>query len=123
VHTTPEVLPILLGGLICGLFLARDRTRYGNAVVASIGQPTLAPMVLAWPIPGVLGALLSESGLIQSSVWFAQRVGAAPPGYVAASFLACVLVSASTGTSFGTLLAVGPLLYSAGLRWGRMRPS
>ncbi len=106
--------PILLAALTVGLILARDRERYGVAVVSSIGQPIVALMVLAWLIAGVLGALLSESGLIQSLVWLAQRVGAGAPSYVAASFLACALISTSTGTSFGTLLVAGPLLYSAG---------
>ena len=35
-------------------------------------------------------------------------------GFVAAAFLACALVSTATGTSFGTILLAGPLLFPAG---------
>jgi Na+/H+ antiporter NhaC len=65
-------------------------------------------------LAGILSALKSRSGFVESLVWLAQQTGLQGGGYVAAAFAACALVSTSTGTSFGTILICGPLLYPAG---------
>ncbi|MGQ0646557.1 MAG: Na+/H+ antiporter NhaC family protein [Gemmatimonadaceae bacterium] len=106
--------PILLAALALGLALARDRSRYANTVIESMSQPIVALMVLAWMLSGVLGILLNESGMVQSLVWVARRLHLGPALYVGVSFLICAVVSTSTGTSFGTLMIAGPLLYPAG---------
>jgi Na+/H+ antiporter NhaC len=70
-------------------------------------------MIMAWMLAGVLGTVLTESGLVQSLVWLAERGGVSGALYVGASFLVCAVVSTATGTSFGTILLAGPLLYPA----------
>ena len=106
--------PILLAALALGLLLARDRAAWSDAVIAAMGQPIVALMIVAWMLAGVLGVLLNESGMVQSLVWLTRQAHAGPVLYVGAAFLACVIVSTSTGTSFGTILIAGPLLYPAG---------
>lgn len=106
--------PVLLAALALGTFLARDRAAYADAAINAMGQPIVALMIVAWLLAGVLGALLNESGLVQSLVWLARRARLGPALYVGAAFLVCVVVSTSTGTSFGTILIAGPLLYPAG---------
>ena len=106
--------PVLLAALTVCLALARDRTACAEAVVAAMGQPIVALMILAWMLSGVLGVLLNEAGMVQSLVWLARRLALGPALWVAAAFLVCVLVSTSTGTSFGTIIVAGPLLYPAG---------
>jgi Na+/H+ antiporter NhaC len=106
--------PILLAALALGLALARDRSAWAETVLASMGQPIVALMILAWLLSGVLGALLNESGMVQSLVWLARRAHLGPALYAGAAFLVCALVSTSTGTSFGTIIIAGPLLYPAG---------
>lgn len=106
--------PVLLAALAAGLALARDRTRYSEAVLAAMGQPVVMLMVMAWLLSGVLGVLLTESGFVQALVWGARGLHLTGAGYVAAAFVACALVSTATGTSFGTIMLAGPLLYPAG---------
>lgn len=106
--------PVLLAALALGLVLARDRAAWSEVAIAAMGQPIVALMILAWMLSGVLGVLLTESGMVQSLVWLARQAHAGPVGFVAASFLTCVAVSTATGTSFGTILVAGPLLYPAG---------
>ncbi len=106
--------PVLLAALALGLALARDRTQWAETAIASMAQPIVVLMILAWMLAGVLGVLLAEAGMVQSLAWLAQRAQLGPALYVGAAFLACVLVSTSTGTSFGTILVAGPLLYPAG---------
>jgi len=106
--------PVLLAALALGLALARDRTRYSETVLAAMGQPVVMLMVMAWLLSGVLGVLLTESGFVQALVWGARALHLTGAGYVAAAFAACALVSTATGTSFGTIMLAGPLLYPAG---------
>ncbi|MEP7382494.1 MAG: Na+/H+ antiporter NhaC family protein [Gemmatimonadota bacterium] len=106
--------PILLAALALGLALARDRTRYSETVIAAMGQPVVMLMIMAWLLAGVLGVLLNASGFVQALVWGARALQLSGPAYVGASFLICSVVATSTGTSFGTILLAGPLLYPAG---------
>ncbi len=106
--------PILLGALTVGLVLARDRTQYCEVVLGGMSQPIVMVMIMAWLLSGVLGAILSASGFVEALVWLARVAGLQGAGYVVAAFLACAVVSTATGTSFGTLLIAGPLLYPAG---------
>jgi Na+/H+ antiporter NhaC len=106
--------PILLGALTLGLLLARDRTAYCEAMIAGMSQPIVMLMIIAWLLSGVVGALMNASGFIDALVWSAERLHLTGGGYAVAAFLACCLVSTSTGTSFGTILICGPLLYPAG---------
>ena len=106
--------PILLAALTIGLLLARDRTRYADAMLDGMSQRVVMVMLCAWMFAGVLGAVLGASGFVAALAWLARATHLTGGGYVAATFLACVLVSTATGTSFGTILLCGPLLYPAG---------
>ncbi len=106
--------PILLAALGLGLALAHDRGRYSDAVLESMSEPIVALMIMAWMLAGVLGAILNESGMVQSLVWLARSAGLSGGLYIGAAYMVCVTVSTATGTSFGTILLAGPLLYPAG---------
>lgn len=106
--------PVVLLALATSLLLARDRTLWSEAVIRSMSQEIVALMVLAWLFSGVLSELLRASGLIQSLVAAGSQLGLRGGGFSALSFVICALVSTATGTSFGTILVCGPLLYPAG---------
>lgn len=106
--------PILLAALTLGLFLAHDRTRYCEALLDGMTQRVVMIMICAWLFAGVLGTILSASGFVGALAWLARAAHLTGGAYVAAAFLACALVSTATGTSFGTILVAGPLLYPAG---------
>jgi Na+/H+ antiporter NhaC len=106
--------PVVLGALTVGMLLARDRDRYTGAVVEGMSRPIVAIMVLAWLLAGALGRVLQESGFVESLIGLAGGAGLRGSGYVAAAFLVCCVVSTATGTSLGTLLVCGPLLYPPG---------
>ena len=110
--------PVLLAALALGLLLVYDRSEWSEAVLRGMSQPVVALMIVAWLFAGCLGALLSASGLVESLVWLARAVGVAGSAYVAAAYLIACALSTSTGTSLGTLLLCGPLLYPAGAALG-----
>ncbi len=106
--------PILLGALTLGLLLAKDRTRYAEAMLDGMSQRVVMVMLCAWLFAGVLGAVLGASGFVGALASLASVAHLTGGMYVAAAFLVCVVVSTATGTSFGTILLCGPLLYPAG---------
>jgi Na+/H+ antiporter NhaC len=106
--------PILVGALLVGLLLSHDRERYCDAMLDGMSQRVVMVMLCAWLLSGLLGAVLSASGFIAALAWAARAAHVTGGAYVAAAFLVCALVSTATGTSFGTLLLAGPLLYPAG---------
>ncbi len=106
--------PILVAALAVGLILAHDRRRFIDTMLAGMARPLVMLMVMAWSLAGVLSALLGASGFIQALVWIARGLGLAGGGYVAGAFVICAVVATSTGTSLGTILICGPLLYPAG---------
>ena len=110
--------PVLLAATIVGMTLARDRHRYAETLLGGMAQPLVMVMVLAWLLAGVLGTLMGAAGFVQALVWLTAQLGLTGGAYVAAAFVACALVSTSTGTSFGTILICGPLLYPAGASLG-----
>ncbi len=106
--------PVLLAALITGLALARDRARYCEAMLDGMTQRVVMVMLCAWLFSGVLGAVIGGSGFVSALAWLARTLHLTGGAYAAAAFAACALVSTATGTSFGTILLAGPLLYPAG---------
>ena len=79
-----------------------------------MASPIVMLMILAWLLSGALSSLLAATGFVDALVWSARALDLRGGLYAGAAFLVCALVSTSTGTSFGTLLVCGPLLYPAG---------
>ena len=79
-----------------------------------MSQPIVMIMIMAWMLAGVLGTIMQSTGFVEALVWLAQKTGVSGAGYTASAFLICCAVTTSTGTSFGTILICGPLLYPAG---------
>lgn len=106
--------PILLAALTVGLLLAKDKSHYCEAMLDGMSQRVVMVMLCAWLFAGVLGTILSASGFVGALAWLARSAHLTGGLYVGAAFLVCALVSTGTGTSFGTILLAGPLLYPAG---------
>jgi Na+/H+ antiporter NhaC len=106
--------PVLLVALFVGLLLSRDRSRFTDEAIRGMSRPLVAIMILAWLLAGALGRLLQETGFVEALIQMASSAGVRGSGYVAASFLVCCVVSTATGTSLGTVLVCGPILYPAG---------
>lgn len=106
--------PVLLAALVAGLLLARNRARYCDVLIAGMSRPIVMIMITAWLLAGALSALMSHTGFVEALIWLARRASLTGGAYVAASFAICAIVATSTGTSFGTILICGPLLYPAG---------
>lgn len=106
--------PILLAALALGLVLARDRSHFSEVVIEGMSRPLVTIMIVAWLLAGVLGMVMQETGFVEAMTWVARSAGVSGGGYVVSAFFICCIVSTATGTSLGTILVCGPLLYPAG---------
>lgn len=107
-------LPVLILALMTGLLLARNRRDYCETVIQGMSRPIVMIMIMAWMLASIIGVLMSETGFIEALTWTAGEMQAGGRAFVPAAFLICAVVSVSTGSSFGTILICGPLLYPAG---------
>lgn len=115
----PEAFwPMVMLALLVGLFLTRSREAYVQALISGIASPMLAVILLAWFLAGVFGTLLNQTGLIEGLVWAATSVGLSPAWVPLVAFGVAAVLSLSTGTSIGTILAVTPVLFPAGFAIG-----
>ena len=79
-----------------------------------MSQPIVMIMIMAWMLASVIGVLMKETGFIEALIWIANQFNLGGISFIVATFLICCAVSTSTGTSFGTILICGPLLFPAG---------
>jgi len=106
--------PVLVAALTLSLLLARDRHAASETMLRGMSQPIVSLMVMAWILAGTLGAVLAGSGLVTALASAAARAHLTGAAFTVVAFLICCLMSMSTGTSLGTILVAGPVLYPAG---------
>ncbi|MFO7733511.1 MAG: Na+/H+ antiporter NhaC family protein [Candidatus Aminicenantes bacterium] len=106
--------PILILSLAAGLLLAKEKRVYCETVIRGMAQPIVMIMISAWMLASAVGVLMSDTGLVEGLVWAAGQLRLEGAAFAAAAFLICAAVSVATGTSFGTILICGPVLFPAG---------
>jgi Na+/H+ antiporter NhaC len=106
--------PILILALCLGLILAKDRKNYCMSLIEGMSQQIVMIMITAWMLASIIGVLMSVTGFVEALTWTAGLLHLGGIGFVILAFLICCLVSVSTGSSFGTILICGPILFPAG---------
>lgn len=115
--------PIQVLALSVGLILARNRTTYCKTLLQGMSQPIVMIMIMAWLLASILGVLMVATGFVETLTWIAGRLELGPAGFAVVCFLICAVVSTSTGTSFGSIMICGPILYPAGALLGTHLPT
>ncbi len=106
--------PILILSLCVGLLLAKDKEAFSQSLLAGMSQPVVMIMIMAWMLASTIGVLMGLTGFVEALTWGANQLNFGHTMFVVTVFFVCVLVSISTGSSFGTILICGPLLFPAG---------
>ncbi len=104
--------------IVVGLFLAKDKKYYCQVIIEGIGSKTGATIVAAWLFAGVFGKLMVAGGLVDGLLWLGLQTGATGSIFTLIAFIAAMLFSLGTDTSTGTVLALVPVLYPAGVLLG-----
>lgn len=96
--------------LMAGFLLAKDKRSFGEISFAGLKNHMLSILIVAFLLAGVMGQLLRQSGLISALIWVVSELDLPISFLPAISFLVCVLISTSCGTSSGSVTAVAPLM-------------
>ena len=101
-----------------GLFFAKNKSDYCGAVMRGLGDKNGIVIITAWIFAGVFGRLMVSGGLIEGLLWVGLETGAQGALFTVLAFVAAMLFALGTGTSSGTVLALIPVLYPAGVFLG-----
>ncbi|MCG8471184.1 MAG: hypothetical protein MI742_04940 [Desulfobacterales bacterium] len=104
--------------IVAGLFFAKDKKDYCQAIMRGIGDKTGIVIVTAWLFAGVFGKLMVAGGLVKGLLWLGISTGAQGSIFALCVFVAAMLFALGTGTSTGTCIALTPVLYPAGYYLG-----
>ncbi|MEQ8205777.1 MAG: Na+/H+ antiporter NhaC family protein, partial [Woeseia sp.] len=105
-------------GIVAGLLLSRNRKEYCEAVVRGFANPNGAVIIVAWIFASILGAMVVSAGLVNGILWLGLSSGVTGGAFALATFVSAMLFSAGTGTANGTVLALTPVMYPAGVVLG-----
>lgn len=96
---------------LCASFLlTKNKKMFEEAVLGSFKKDTLAVIIMAFLLAGVLSQLLRQSGLINGLLWLTNQVSLDTGFIPLLAFLTCVVISTSCGTTGGTVTAVTPVM-------------
>lgn len=104
--------------LIVGLFFAADKRRYAETIVKGIGDRTGIVMVTAWIFAGVFGQLMVAGNLVDGLLWAGLNTGMTGNVFTILTFVAAIVFGVGAGTGNGTVIALTPVLYPAGVLLG-----
>lgn len=115
----PEAFwPMSILGLLLALLLSKNKSAFVDAMVKGISSNMLAIMLLAWFLAGIMGELLSNTGLVQGLVWVFLQLGISAVWFPLITFIMTSLISLSTGSAVGVLVSISPILFPVGYSLG-----
>lgn len=107
-----------LAAMFVSIALAKKPAEAADALINGMARRMVAIMALAWMLASIMGKLLSTTGLVDSLVWLGVNVGVSGAFLPLAMFIIAALFSTATGTSGGSIAAIGPLMLPVGVGLG-----
>lgn len=107
-----------LAGMFAAIVLAKKPADASDAILGGMSRRMVAIMAMAWVLAAIMGRLLRTTGLVDSLVWVGVNVGVSGGLLPFATFIIAALFSTATGTSGGSIAAIGPLLLPVGVGLG-----
>jgi Na+/H+ antiporter NhaC len=114
----PEYWAVFLLPIVIALPFAKSKKVYAEVVIEGVRDELVAIMAMALMLAGIIGALLTDSGLINTLVIYLAKAHLGGNLFLFATLLLTALIAFATGTSLGTMFAVGPILYPVGYLLG-----
>ncbi len=107
-----------LAAMFVAVVLAKKPEEASEALLGGMARRMVAIMALAWILAGIMGKLLQTSGLVDSLVWLGVNVGVSGAFLPLITFFIAAMFSTATGTSGGSIAAIGPLMLPVGVGLG-----
>lgn len=117
VHTKTLWVPCL-AGMFVAIILAKKPSEVSDAILDGMSRRMVAIMAMAWSLASIMGRLLRSTGLVDSLVWVGVNAGIGGGLLPLATFIIAALFSTATGTSGGSIAAIGPLMLPVGVGLG-----
>ncbi len=105
-------------GLIIGMVFAKDKGKYWDIVLEGLGQKLGMTAVLIWLIVGIYGAILKSGHIVEGLVWLSVQLHLQGAAFTVAAFIFSATFAVATGAAFGTIAAMGFILYPVGILLG-----
>lgn len=104
--------------VVVGLLVARTKRVYADAILRGLANQGGIVIIAAFIFAGIFGQLLASGGLIEGLLWFGLETGVEGALFTVLAFLTAMTFAVGTGTSVGTVVALVPVLYPAGVYLG-----
>ncbi len=105
-------------GLIVGMFFCKDWRKYWDEVLAGMGSKLAMTAVMIWLVVGIYAGILGAGRIVEGLAWGGNALGMTGSLFTVFTFVACMMFATATGTGFGTIAAMGVIMYPAGLLLG-----
>ena len=105
-------------GLICGMIFSEEKDKYWNTVLDGLGEKLGMTAVLIWLIVGIYGAILKSGHIVEGLVWLSVQLHLKGAAFTVAAFIFSAIFAVATGAAFGTIAAMGFILYPVGILLG-----
>lgn len=107
-----------IAAIVVGLLLARTKRAYAESVIDGVADRTGATIIVAFIFAGIFGTFMAAGGLVDGLLWFGLTTGVQGALFTALAFLIAAVFGLGTGTSVGTVTALIPVLFPAGVLLG-----
>ncbi|MEM1578799.1 MAG: Na+/H+ antiporter NhaC family protein [Archaeoglobaceae archaeon] len=105
-------------GISVGILIAKNRKSYAESVFRGISRKEGAAIYVIWLFAGVLGQIWRGGGFVEGFVWLGSSAGLTGPVFVILTYFCALVLATGLGTSVGTVVALAPVLYPAGIALG-----
>ncbi|MCW4458034.1 Na+/H+ antiporter NhaC family protein [Microbacterium sp. MPKO10] len=104
--------------IVTALALSTTRARCAESIIRGLSDKTGAVIIAAFVFAGIFGSVLSGAGLVDGLLWLGLSTGLHGAAFTVLAFVLACIFAAGTGTSVGTVVAMVPVLYPAGVFLG-----
>ncbi len=105
-------------GLIIGSLFSKSQTKYWNAAMGGITDPSTGILATIFLVVGVFSQIMAVGNLAGGFVWLGSSIGMTGALFCGFTFLSGAIFGVATGTSVGTVVTLTPVLYPAGILLG-----
>ncbi len=107
-----------MAAMLLGFILIKNKAKYQDILLDGLSDRMLAMILLTFFVSGILSVLLTTGGLCDGLVYLAVKLNVPAGVLPAVIFLVCVIISTSTGTTSGTVIAATPVLLPLAYKLG-----
>lgn len=112
-------LPMMIAagviGIMVGMFFAKSVSDYWDQILTGMGSKLAMTAVMIWLMVGIYSAIIQSGAVVEGLAWLGHSIGMEGALFTVFTFVASAIFAVATGTGFGTIAAMGAIMFPAGL--------